>query len=56
MLDFCRRIDSPDAMAYVQATRGVGMRGHAYRFAGGTPSLSSIFTTEAIIIGGPHMR
>ena len=39
VLDFCRRIDSPDAMAYVQATRGVGMRGHAYRFAGGTPSL-----------------
>lgn len=38
-LDFCRKIDSPDAMAYVQATRGVGMRGHAYRFAGGTPSL-----------------
>ena len=24
VLDFCRRIDSPDAMAYVQATRGVG--------------------------------
>lgn len=39
VLDFCCRIDSPDAMAYVQATRGVGMRGHAYRFAGGTPSL-----------------
>ena len=39
VLDFCRKIDSPDAMAYVQATRGVGMRGHAYRFAGGTPSL-----------------
>ena len=28
VLDFCRRIDSPDAMAYVQATRGVGMRNH----------------------------
>ena len=39
VLDFCRKIDSPDAMAYVQATRGVGMRGHAYRFAGNTPSL-----------------
>lgn len=39
VLDFCRRIDSPDAMAYVQVTRGVGMRGHVYRFAGGTPSL-----------------
>lgn len=39
VLDFCRRVDSPDAMAYVQVTRGVGMRGHAYRFAGGKPSL-----------------
>ena len=39
VLDFCRRVDSPDQMVYVQATRGVGMRGHAYRFAGGTPSL-----------------
>lgn len=39
VLDFCRKVDSPDAMAYVQATRGVGMRGHAYRFAGDTPSL-----------------
>ena len=39
VLDFCRRVDTPDAMAYVQVTRGVGMRGHAYRFAGGTPSL-----------------
>jgi len=39
VLDFCSRVDSPSAMAYVQATRGVGMRGHAYRFAGGKPSL-----------------
>ena len=39
VLDFCRRVDSPDQMVYVQATRGVGMRGHAYRFAGGKPSL-----------------
>ena len=39
VLDFCRRVDSPDQMVYVQATRGVGMRGHAYRFAGGRPSL-----------------
>ena len=39
VLDFCRKVDSPDAMAYVQATRGVGMRGHAYRFAGNVPSL-----------------
>ena len=39
VLDFCRRVDSPDAMAYVQATRGVGMRGHAYSSAGKKPSL-----------------
>ena len=39
VLDFCARVDSPDQMVYVQATRGVGMRGHAYRFAGGRPSL-----------------
>ena len=39
VLDFCRRVDSPDQMVYVQATRGVGMRGHAYRFSGGRPSL-----------------
>ena len=39
VLDFCRKVDSPDQMVYVQATRGVGMRGHAYRFAGGKPSL-----------------
>ena len=39
VLDFCRRVDSPDQMVYVQATRGVGMRGHAYRFAGDKPSL-----------------
>ncbi len=39
VLDFCRKVDSPDQMVYVQVTRGVGMRGHAYRFAGGKPSL-----------------
>ena len=39
VLDFCRQVDSPDQMVYVQATRGVGMRGHAYRFAGDRPSL-----------------
>ena len=39
VLDFCRQVDSPDQMVYVQATRGVGMRGHAYRFAGDKPSL-----------------
>ncbi len=39
VLDFCKKVDSPVQMVYVQATRGVGMRGHAYRFAGGKPSL-----------------
>lgn len=39
VLDFCRKVDDPSQMVYVQATRGVGMRGHAYRFAGGKPSL-----------------
>ena len=39
VLDFCRKVNSPDQMVYVQATRGVGMRGHAYRFAGERPSL-----------------
>lgn len=39
VLGFCRRVDSPDAMAYVQATRGVGMRGHAYCYAGERASL-----------------
>ena len=39
VIDFCRKVDSPDQMVYVQATRGVGMRGHAYRFAGDKPSL-----------------
>ena len=39
VLNFCKQVDSPDAMVYVQATRGVGMRGHAYRFAGDKPSL-----------------
>ena len=39
VLDFCKKVDSPIQMVYVQATRGVGMRGHAYRFAGGKPSL-----------------
>ena len=39
VLDFCRQVDSPDQMVYVQATRGVGMRGHAFRFAGDRPSL-----------------
>ncbi|MBP3428077.1 MAG: aminotransferase class IV [Clostridia bacterium] len=39
VLDFCRRIDSPDAMAYVQVTRGVGMRAHAYSGAQSGPSL-----------------
>lgn len=48
VLDFCRKVDSPSAMAYVQATRGVGRRGHAYRFAGGKPSLW-VFVTPDIL-------
>ena len=39
VLDFCQKVDDPSQMVYVQATRGVGMRGHAYRFAGDMPSL-----------------
>ena len=39
VVDFCRRVDSPVAMAYVQVTRGVGMRGHSYKHAGGKASL-----------------
>jgi len=39
VLNFCRKVDSPDQMVYVQATRGVGMRGYAYRFAETKPSL-----------------
>ena len=39
VLDFCKKVDSPSQMVYVQATRGVGMRGHAYRFAGSRPRL-----------------
>ena len=39
VLDLCAQVDSPTAMVYVQATRGVGPRGHAYRFAGERASL-----------------
>ena len=39
VIDLCKKVDSPVAMAYVQVTRGVGMRGHAYRFAGDKPSV-----------------
>ena len=39
VLDLCSRVDSPEQMVYVQVTRGVGPRAHAYRFAGGKPSL-----------------
>ena len=39
VLDFCRRIDSPDAMAYVQVSRGVGMRNHPYSGAQTGPRL-----------------
>ena len=48
VLRFCREIDSPDAMAYVQATRGVGMRGHAYRFVEGKPSLWVFVTPDVL--------
>lgn len=48
VLDFCNRVDSPDQMVYVQATRGVGMRGHAYRFAGGKPSLWVFVKPDAL--------
>ena len=46
VLDFCRRVDSPTAFVYVQATRGVGRRGHAYRFAGEKPSLWMFVTPD----------
>ena len=40
MMELCAKVDSPDAMAYVQVTRGVGMRSHPYSGAGeGGPSL-----------------
>ena len=39
VLNLCAQVDSPTAMVYVQATRGVGPRGHAYRFAGERASL-----------------
>ena len=38
-LDLCARVDAPNQMLYMQVTRGVGMRGHAYGFAGDRPSL-----------------
>ena len=37
--DLCAKVDSPSAFLYMQVTRGVGMRGHAYKFAGEKPSL-----------------
>ena len=39
VLDLCAKVDAPAAFVYWQATRGVGMRGHAYRFAGEKASL-----------------
>ena len=39
VVDFCKRVDSPDAMAYVQVSRGVGMRNHPYKGAQSGPSL-----------------
>ena len=38
-LELCRRVDSPTSFLYMQVTRGVGMRGHAYKHAGEKPSL-----------------
>ena len=38
VLDFCRKVDSPDQMVYVQATRGVGMRNHPFSGAETGPS------------------
>ena len=38
-IDLCARVESPSSFLYMQATRGVGMRGHAYRFAGEKASL-----------------
>ena len=48
VLDFCRRVDSPTAFVYVQVTRGVGRRGHAYRFAGSKPSLWMFVTPDVL--------
>ena len=48
VLDFCRRVDSPDQMVYVQATRGVGPRGHAYVNAGPTPSIWAFVRPNAM--------
>ena len=39
VLDLCARVKSPSSFVYMQVTRGVGMRGHAYKFAGEKPSL-----------------
>ena len=39
VLSLVKQVDSPTAMVYVQATRGIGPRGHAYRFAGERASL-----------------
>lgn len=46
--DLTARVDSPTSMLYMQVTRGVGMRGHAYRFAGDTPSLWLWVRPEAL--------
>ena len=39
LLDLVSRVDAPVAFLYWQVTRGVGMRGHAYKFAGAKPSI-----------------
>ena len=37
--ELVNRVDSPTQFLYWQVSRGVGPRGHAFRFAGATPSL-----------------
>lgn len=39
VLSLCGRVDAPEQFVYVQATRGVGMRGHSYKMVEGKPSL-----------------
>lgn len=39
LLDLASKVEAPVCFLYWQATRGVGMRGHAYAFAGDMPSL-----------------
>ena len=48
MMELCAKVDSPDAMAYVQVTRGVGMRSHPYSGAGEKPSLWIFVKPDAL--------